>query len=134
PSAPPEVRRGRRLLRAPLPRRPVQLGRHVAAYRLRLLGARPLRLPPLRHPAATLVLGRPRPRASHRTPLPAARRSRLLLRREPRRHLRRPRPLHRRATLGRSRPHLDDGRLLGLLRRPAPPRLLAASASSRPSP
>ena len=123
---PPDVRRPRRRLRAPLPRRPVQLGRHDAAHRLRLLGARPLRLPPLRHPPAALELGRPLARPPHLAPVPPARRPRLLLRRRPRRHLRRPRPLHRRAAHRRARSHLDDGCVLGLLRRAALPRELAS--------
>src|SRR3954447_13177502 len=126
------VRRPRGRVRTPLPRDPVRLGWCDSAHGVRLLGTRPVRLPPLRHPATPLELGRPLVRPPHLAPLPPARRSRLLLRRRPRRHLRRSRPLPRRAALGSACAHLDDGCVLGLLRSPALPRLLVPSASSRP--
>ncbi len=131
-----DVRLPRRLVCAPLHRDPVQLWRLEPGHRVRLLGARPLRLRALRHQVAALELGRPLARPTDLAPVAPARRPRLLLRRGPRRDLRRPRSLHRRAAQRSARSRLDDGCVLGLLRRPAlpgelePQRIFSAMAVS----
>src|SRR6476660_10043626 len=129
-SATPSVRQPGRRLRAALPRRSVQLGRHVAADGLRLLRPRPLRLRPLRHHAAPHQLRRPRARATGFAAVAQARRPRLLLRREPRRHLRRQRPLHRSSAQRSRSPNLHDARLgrRRVLQRAPPERRLVAPA------
>jgi hypothetical protein len=75
-------------------RRPLSLGRRLAAVRLRLLRTRPVRVRQGRDPPPPLR-GRPvRTRAPHPASLAASGGSRLLLRARPRWHLRRRREVH----------------------------------------
>ena len=103
-------------------RHPLPLGRLLAAGRLRLLRARPVRLRQGRDPPAALRRRPVRARPPRLARLAAGGRSRLLLRARPRRHLRRRREVHPRAAARHDRPLVAALLARELLRRHAPVR------------
>ena len=117
-------------VRALLPRRPLPLGR-LDAERLRLLGARQLRLRAARDRATPFRRGAVELRRPGRILTAAARRPRLLRRARPRRHLPRQRALRRRAAHRRLRPdRLAGGEVVLEEVRRRPPDLVLTSQTS----